>query len=48
MELCTVIWWNEENKSKKEGHPSIHQGVEDLVHTRNRQLAKAAGLLSFL
>ena len=29
-------------------HPSLRQGVEDLVHARNRQLAEVADLMSFV
>ena len=28
-------------------HPSLPQGIEDLVHARNRQLAEAADLVEF-
>ena len=48
VSLCAVIWWNEETKIKEGKHPSIPQGVEDLVYARNRQLAEAADLVEFL
>ena len=49
VSLCAVIiWWSEETKSKKKNTSSLPQGVEDLVHARNRQLTEAADLVEFL
>ena len=48
MSLHPVIWVSEETKSKRKKKTPLPQGVEDLVHTKSRQLAEAADLVEFL
>ena len=47
MSLCTVIWWNEKNKSNRENTRPFTQRVQNLVHVRDGQLAETADLVEF-